>query len=111
MEDPAFRQWLSAKSWALCVRYCKVVLYLLPVAALAMDLPLLLGQGPEQLASLRELLAWQVAVGTASAAVVVADRCLPARQHAERALYASCAVFMVLVTWVGVRSIQAGGTG
>lgn len=111
MEDPAFRQWLAAKSWTLCVRYCKVVLYLLPVAALAMDLPLLLGQRPQQLASLKELLAWQFAVGIASAAVLVADRCPPAREHAEGALYASCAAFMVLVTWIGVRSIQAGGTG
>lgn len=111
MEDPAFRQWLAAKSWTLCVRYCKVVLYLLPVAALTMDLPLLLGQRPQQLASLNELLAWQFAVGIASAAVLVADRWLPAREHAEGALYASCAAFMVLVTWIGVRSIRAGGTG
>ncbi len=111
MEDPEFRQWLTRRSWQLCVRYCKVVVWLLPLAALAVDLPLLLSNDPGQQARLPWLVAWQAAVALSSLAVIATDRFLPRWGAREPVLHFYCAVFMVVVTWVGAASLLVGGTG
>src|SRR5687767_8247282 len=75
MEDAAFRQWLTQRSWAMSVRYCKVVAVLLPPAALTTDVPLLHEHG---VGGLGWLLAWQVAAELVCLALIAADRWLPA---------------------------------
>ncbi|HZY17164.1 MAG TPA: adenylate/guanylate cyclase domain-containing protein [Ramlibacter sp.] len=98
MDDPAFRHWLAARSWALSVRYCKVVSLLLPPAALATDLPLL-ALGTEHL---EWLVGWQVAAELVCLAVFAIDRWSHRWRGSEPALYAFCVAFIVLCTWIGM---------
>jgi len=97
MDDPAFRHWLTHKSWALSVRYCKVVALLIPPASLATDVPLL-REGRE----LAWLLAWQLAAELVCLAVIAIDRWLPALRGREGTLYGFCAIFIGLCTWIGM---------
>ncbi|RZJ24609.1 MAG: adenylate/guanylate cyclase domain-containing protein [Haliea sp.] len=110
-DDEAFRQWLADKSWRVGVRYCRAVLWLLPAATLAMDVPLYLSSVPETAAKLSWVLGWQVAVALACLAVIATDRWLPGHRGRELALTVFCAVFMLLVTWVGVAAGFMGGSG
>ena len=97
MDDPAFRHWLTQKSWALSVRYCKVVALLIPPASLATDVPML-REGQE----LGWLLAWQLAAELVCLAVIAVDRWLPSLRGREATLYAFCATFIGLCTWIGM---------
>jgi class 3 adenylate cyclase len=99
MEDPAFRHWLTHKSWALSVRYCKVVAVLLPPAALATDVPILRQQGADGMAW---LIGWQLAAELVCLALIAADRWLPALRGREWPLYTFCGVFIGLCTWIGM---------
>lgn len=99
MEDAAFRQWLTQRSWAMSVRYCKVVAVLLPPAALTTDVPLLHEHG---VGGLGWLLAWQVAAELVCLALIAADRWLPALRGREGPLYTFCGVFIGLCTWIGM---------
>lgn len=99
MEDAAFRQWLTQRSWAMSVRYCKVVAVLLPPAALTTDVPLLHEHG---VGGLGWLLAWQVAAEFVCLALIAADRWLPALRGREGPLYTFCGVFIGLCTWIGM---------
>ncbi|KQT12347.1 adenylate/guanylate cyclase domain-containing protein [Ramlibacter sp. Leaf400] len=99
MEDAAFRQWLTQRSWAMSVRYCKVVAVLLPPAALTTDVPLLHEHG---VGGVGWLLAWQVAAELVCLALIAADRWLPALRGREGPLYTFCGVFIGLCTWIGM---------
>ncbi|MBI2769195.1 MAG: adenylate/guanylate cyclase domain-containing protein [Burkholderiales bacterium] len=111
MVQPPFGAWLARKSWAVGVRYCKAVMWVLPLAALVMDVPLGLDTSPAAAAKLPWVVGWQIAVALACLAVVLTDRLLPAAAGREPPLYIFCGVFMVLVTWVGVAGAYMGGTG
>ncbi len=110
-KDPAFQAWLCEKSWAVGVRYCRALLWLLPVAAVLMDLPLLLASGEAERRKLAALVTWQAAAWLASAAVLGADLAPASRRHREAVLYFFCAVFMALLTWLGVLALLHGGNG
>ena len=97
-DDPAFGQWLTHRSWALSVRYCKVVALLLPPAALAADMPLVLQEMPPP--GTAALIAWQLTAEAVCLLVVLADRWLPAAR--EWVLNAFCASFIGLCTWIGM---------
>ncbi|HYD74670.1 adenylate/guanylate cyclase domain-containing protein [Ramlibacter sp.] len=99
MDDPAFRHWLTRRSWGLSVRYCKVVALLLPPAALVTDVPLLRAQG---LAGLEWLIAWQLTAEAVCLGLIAADRLWPALREREVALHAFCALFIALCTWIGM---------
>jgi class 3 adenylate cyclase len=97
-DDPEFGRWLTHRSWALSVRYCKVVALLLPPAAVAADAPLLLQEMPPP--GTAALVAWQVTAEAVCLMVVLADRWLPAAR--EWVLNAFCASFIGLCTWIGM---------
>lgn len=99
MDDAAFRQWLTRRSWAMSVRYCRVVAVLLPPAALATDVPLVREHG---LGGLGWLFAWQLAAESVCLVLIAADRWLPALRGREWPLYAFCGVFIGLCTWIGM---------
>jgi class 3 adenylate cyclase len=109
--DPVFRQWLTQRSWALTVRYLKAVGWLLPVGALAKDVPLWLSDERAQHARLPGLLAWQCAIGATVLAVLLVDRFVPRARGREGALYLVCGVFMAVITWAGVTGVSSRGTG
>ncbi|MBA2962875.1 MULTISPECIES: adenylate/guanylate cyclase domain-containing protein [Ramlibacter] len=111
MVDPVFRRWLTHRSWGLMVRYCKAVAWLLPVAAIAKDVPLWLAPDPAQQARLAGLLAWQAAIGAAVYGVLLADRLLPRLRGQELALSLFCGLFMAIITWAGVTGVRTQGTG
>lgn len=111
MVDPEFRRWLTARSWGLMVRYCRVVAWLLPVGMLAKDVPLWLSSDPVHLRRLTGLLAWQASIAAVIYGVVAADRFLPGVRGREAALYVACALFMAFITWAGVTGVQTQGTG
>jgi adenylate cyclase len=98
MEDPAFRQWLTHKSWALSVRYCKVVALLIPPAALVADMPL----WQRQAEGLAWLVAWQLSAEAVCLALIAADRWCPGLRGREWPLYTFCACFIGLCTWIGM---------
>lgn len=99
MDDPAFRHWLTRRSWGLSVRYCKVVALLLPPAALVTDVPLLRAQG---LAGMEWLIAWQTTAESVCLGLIAADRLWPALREREGALHAFCTLFIALCTWIGM---------
>lgn len=111
MDDPAFRHWLARRSWAVGVRYCKALIWLVPIAALAIDLPLFLSASSAAAQKLPWLLGWHIAVEVACLGVVLADRLLPDRLKGELLLYLFCGLFMALATWVGIVAHWLGGTG
>lgn len=111
MVDPVYRQWLTQRSWALTVRYLKAVGWLLPVGALAKDVPLWLSDDRAQHARLPGLLAWQCAIGATVLAVLITDRFVPRARGREGALYAVCGVFMAVITWAGITGVTTRGTG
>jgi adenylate cyclase len=111
MQDPAFRVWLARRSWAVGVRYCKALVWLVPAAALVIDLPLALSGSSAAAEKLPWLLWWHVAVEVTCLAVVLADRWLPDRHKGEPLLYLFCGIFMALATWVGIVANWLGGTG
>ncbi|CAA9442818.1 MAG: Proteins incorrectly called adenylate cyclase [uncultured Ramlibacter sp.] len=98
MEDPAFRPWLTRRSWALSVRYCKVVALLIPPAALATDVPLLQRgvQGVEW------LIAWQVSAELICIGLILADRWAPGLRGREGPLYTFCGLFIAMCVWIGM---------
>lgn len=102
MQQHAFRAWLANKSWALAVRYCKAVAWLLPPAALAADSYYLRQGTVASTPGLGLLLAWQLAAEAVCLTVVLADRLLGPRRGREWPLYLFCAVFMTMTTWVGL---------
>jgi class 3 adenylate cyclase len=110
-KDADFRVWLSETSWAVGVRYCRALLWLLPVAATLMDLPLVLSTGAAEARKLEALVTWQAAAWLASGAVVLVNRAPASRRHREAVLYFFCAVFMGLLTWLGVLALWHGGNG
>ncbi|WP_332814829.1 adenylate/guanylate cyclase domain-containing protein [Ramlibacter sp.] len=99
MDDPAFRQWLTRRSWSLSVRYCKVVALLLPPAALATDVPLLRAGG---LDGIGWLIAWQLSAEAICLGLIAADRLWPALCTREAPLHAFCTLFIGLCTWIGM---------
>lgn len=111
MQEPAFRVWLARRSWAVGVRYCKALVWLVPAAALVIDLPLYLSDSPAAAEKLPWLFWWHVAVEVTCLAVVLADRLLPERHKGEPLLYLFCGLFMALATWVGIVANWLGGTG
>ncbi|TFZ06812.1 adenylate/guanylate cyclase domain-containing protein [Ramlibacter henchirensis] len=111
MIDSEFRQWLTARSWGLMVRYCRVVGWLLPIGVLAKDIPLWLSSDPSQLRRIPGLLVWQGAIAAVVYGVVAADRFLPRVRGREIALYVACGLFMAMITWAGVTGVRTQGTG
>jgi len=109
--DAEFRLWLSAKSWNVGVRYCRALLWLLPLGAALLDMPLLLAEGQEAARKLEALVAWQTAAWVASAAVVLTDMALSSPGKRELVLYSYCALFMAILTWLGVIALWHGGNG
>jgi len=109
-DDGAFREWLARKSWAQAVRYSKTVSWLIVLAALALDLPLVIHEGLST-PSVAWLVGWQASVLLTCAAVLLVDRWVPALRGREVALYVFCAMFMVLTTWAGVRARLTGDDG
>ncbi|HYF43680.1 MAG TPA: adenylate/guanylate cyclase domain-containing protein [Ramlibacter sp.] len=111
MEDRVFAAWVAQKSWSHATRYCKVVAWLIPLAALAIDLPLVLRGTFHDTVGSYWLVAWQAATELTCLAVLAADRLLPPASSRERAVYLLCWAFMVLTTWAGVRGLLIGGGG
>ncbi len=99
MDDPAFRHWLTRRSWGLSVRYCKVVALLLPPAALVTDVPLLRAGG---LDGIGWLIAWQLSAEAVCLGLIAADRLWPTLRGREAPLYVFCALFIGLCTWIGM---------
>ena len=83
----------------MSVRYCRVVAWLLPPAALATDVPMLRERGAD---GLGWLLAWQLAAELVCLVLIAADRWVPAVRGREGALYAFCGIFIGLCTWIGM---------
>ena len=102
MDDPSFRPWLAAKSWAQGVRYCKVVAVLLPPAALAIHAPWIHSGSFAPPPAQAWLLGWQLATECVALAVVAADRLAPQLRGREWPLNLLCALMMVLTTWIGL---------
>lgn len=111
MDDPAFTRWLADKSWAHAVRYCKVVAWLVPLAAAALVLPMVLRGTFSDTVGSYWLVAWQLSVEITCVAVILVDRRLPKERSRELPLYLLCAMFMLLTTWAGVRGVLIGGGG
>ena len=95
--DGAFRRWLAHRSWCLSVRYCNVVALLLPPAAIATDLPLL----RRGIGDITWLALWQVTAELVCLTMLLTDRWWPGVRGKEAPLYAFCAVFIALCTWIG----------
>lgn len=93
------------------VRYCKALVWLVPAAALIIDLPLALAASSAAAEKLPWLLWWHVAVELACIAVVVADKLLPDRFRGEPLLYLFCGIFMALATSIGAIANWLGGSG
>ncbi len=96
------------KSWAQGVRYCKVVAVLMLPASIAINVPLLRGDG---WAGDHWLLAWQLAVEAVCLAMLWVNRYLPRHAGREAPLNIFCGLFMLLTTWAGVRAGLIGGGG
>ncbi|WP_167772883.1 adenylate/guanylate cyclase domain-containing protein [Ramlibacter humi] len=101
MEDAAFVQWLTHRSWTVTVRYSKVVAVVLPLASLATNLQLLHDPAAP---SLGWLIAWQVATEAVFLSMLLADRWQASAS--ELLLNAFCAAFIGLCTWSGMVDIS-----
>ena len=111
MDHQRFKVWLTQKSWAQSVRYCKVVALLMLPVALVLDVPLLLDSAQAQQAHVAWLIGWQLAVELTCIAVIAADRFVPRISYREAPLYLFCAAFMVLTTWAGLRGMLISRSG
>ncbi|MDP3311679.1 MAG: adenylate/guanylate cyclase domain-containing protein [Polaromonas sp.] len=100
MQDLAFREWLVSKSWALGVRYSKVVACLLPLGALAVHARFLAGDWQTPPPGFAPLLAWQLSAELFFISVVLADHWWPQLRTREWALNAACAGAVALATWL-----------
>ncbi|MFN3569990.1 MAG: adenylate/guanylate cyclase domain-containing protein [Polaromonas sp.] len=100
MQDAAFREWLVSKSWALGVRYSKVVACLLPLGALAVHARFLASDWHTPPPGFAALLSWQASAELFFIAVVLADRWWPQLRTREWALNAACAGAVALATWL-----------
>lgn len=96
--DTAFRDWLVRRSWALSVRYCRVVAVLLPPASLAADMPL----WREEEDILVWLVAWQCTAQAVCLGVLSIDRWRPAWRGSERLLAGFSTLFITLCVWIGM---------
>ncbi len=110
MEDKAFRAWLAQKSWTQAVRYSRTVIWLMLLAALALNIPLV-AQGTLTSVPGFWLVAWQAAVVLTCIAMMLIEKMAPRIRGREIPLYLFCGVFMVLTTWAGVRAQLIGGGG
>jgi len=111
VKEPGFDEWLTRKSWDLCVRYCKVVALLMLPATLAINGPLIQEGGFATERSDWWLLAWQAAVELTCIAMLLLNRWRPALRGRVLPLYVFCGLFMLLTTWAGVRAVLIGGGG
>lgn len=111
VNEPGFDDWLSRKSWDLCVRYCKVVALLMLPATLAINGPLVQDGDFATTASDWWLLAWQATVELTCIAMLAINRWLPGLRGRVLPLYVFCGLFMLLTTWAGVRAMLMGGGG
>ncbi|CAN5529386.1 hypothetical protein BH11PSE7_BH11PSE7_10810 [soil metagenome] len=111
MDHQQFKVWLTQKSWAQSVRYCKVVALLMLPVALALDVPLLTDSTQAAAPHVAWLIAWQLAVALTCLAVIAADRLLPRLCNHEVPLYVFCGIFMLLTTWAGIRGSLIGSQG
>ena len=102
MHEEAFREWLAARSWGLAVRYCRVVAWLLPPAALAANAPYFLGGTWPDDPGFFWLLTWQLTAEAVCITTVLANRWLPGQRSREWPLYLFCTVFMAMTTWIGL---------
>jgi class 3 adenylate cyclase len=102
MQDLAFRDWLVSKSWALGVRYSKVVALLLPLGALAVHARFLAGDWQTPPPGFAAVLSWQVSAELFFITVVLADHWWPQLRQREWALYAACAGAVALATWLAI---------
>jgi adenylate cyclase len=100
MQDLAFRDWLVSKSWALGVRYSKVVACLLPLGALAVHARFLAGDWQTPPPGFAALLAWQLSAELFFISVVLADHWWPQLRTREWALNTACAGAVALATWL-----------
>lgn len=101
MADAAFAEWLSEKSWQQGVRFCKVVVVLIPLVALAVDTPAL------RSSELRSQLVWQMmfawhATSTAFAlGVILVDRYARNRWPKEWMANFTAVAVLMLCAWFG----------
>ena len=103
MAEQPFAAWLVERSWIEGVRYSKVVACLLPIAALAIDMPVLLAGTAHWPPAFGWLLAWQLAAELFFIGLVAADRWMPALVRGrEASVNIASAVAVALATWIGV---------
>lgn len=96
-----FAEWLSRKTWQQAVRFCRVIVWLLPLAAVAVDAPRLRQDAPPAAAFWWQL-ASQLAIEIACLAVLWADRFSPRWRGSEAAVNLVAVAILVLATSLGI---------
>ena len=102
MVDRGFSEWLSQKSWAQAVRFAKVVAILIPVSALAVDIPVL--QDPKRRVQVvwLALMLWHVVAELILIGVILVDRFARERFGAQARVNFFAATVLIMSTWIGV---------
>ena len=99
--DPEFSAWLTHKTWGNIVRFCRVLAFVIPAAAMAVDIPYY-QQGKLFEFPYAALLAWHVIAEIVVVSYVILDRAPLLDRARSRLVDLFSVLVVVLSTWIGL---------
>ena len=109
MNQQLFASWLAERTWLQVVRFCRVLVVLLPVAAVVIDWqPVTQGRIFKD-ALPTWILAWHLVSEVVALGILALDRFAPTLRARAVTNEAVAAVFVALSTWVGLTTWVAVG--
>jgi adenylate cyclase len=102
VEHTDFAEWLSEKSWQQAVRFCKVVAVLIPVVAVAVDIPAFSDPQKRDELNWQMMIAWHVIATSVAIGVILLDRFARTRWRMETMTNVTAVLVLLLCAWFGV---------
>jgi class 3 adenylate cyclase len=102
--DAAFAEWLLVRTWSQTISFCRVIAFLVPVIALAIDIPVVLHHEWTTHAAWGWLIAWHVATEMWCVGYLCLDRFATHLRGSAFAVVLFGIMTLVLSTWFGLIS-------